>query len=373
MYDIFISHNRLQKPWVREFVKILRNGGFKVFFDEDTVAPGENIIDAIQNGILKSNWVILIITPSSTQSKWVAMEIAMSIYDDPNSSKNKLIPLVLEQTDSISISPWINVLHKIDLTDNKNRNERFKYLLEYLKYPIKPLPSPPVWSQTQLGINSSVQSLQVADIDDIIKWGWDGVRLLDELIKLDYKTMDGLTEVHEGQISQWAPVFMDHPDTWRLIINAPENIIGYWHYVPLFGQEYTLAMNGKLMDSEITTDKVKIFELPGWYNIYFVSICILSQYRRTPAIRLLFDSLISVVTNLASEGVMIKEILANAYTDSGKSLCKSLDMKFLKKHEDHGEIFFAEFNDLLNSSIFQQYESLKKLYLSKSKIGSKLR
>ena len=39
-YDLFLSHNRQQKPWVRELVRFLRSLQFTFFFDEDSIAPG---------------------------------------------------------------------------------------------------------------------------------------------------------------------------------------------------------------------------------------------------------------------------------------------------------------------------------------------
>jgi GNAT superfamily N-acetyltransferase len=186
--------------------------------------------------------------------------------------------------------------------------------------------------------------------------------LLDELIDLDYRTIEGLTQNHEGQTSQWSPVFMDHPDTWRLLITGPGRIVGYWHFVPLFQPEYEIAKQGQLTDSKITADTVRVLELPGWYDIYFVSICVHPPYRRTPRMRALFKAFFDVVTELAREGVFIREVCANAYTGSGDALCKDLGFKFVTNHVDHGKIYSMDFIGLLSLDISKGHQELRQLY-----------
>src|SRR4051812_25531646 len=40
-WDVFVSHNKQQKPWVRQVVDQWRSLGLRVFFDEDSIEPGE--------------------------------------------------------------------------------------------------------------------------------------------------------------------------------------------------------------------------------------------------------------------------------------------------------------------------------------------
>ncbi len=205
----------------------------------------------------------------------------------------------------------------------------------------------------------------IAGIDEVVTWGWDGPRLLDELIRLDYETIDGLTVTHEGHRQQWAPVFMDHPDTWRLLIEGPEKIVGYWHFVPLFDQEFALAMDGKLLDSSITTDKVRFFEIPGAYRIYFVSICVEARLRHTSTVRILFESLYAAVSDLARNGVFIEEVCANAYTPSGEAVCRSFGMNYVKEHIDHGRIFARRVFPFRKDDPFTQSGELARMYSEK--------
>jgi hypothetical protein len=201
--------------------------------------------------------------------------------------------------------------------------------------------------------------LSIADVSDVVAWGWDGEQLLEELISIDYRTMEDLTLDHEGQAKQWAPVFMDHPETWRLLISGPREIVGYWHFVPLFESSYQRARAGQLLDSEITADTVRLFELSGCYDIYWVSICLLPQFRRPHALRMLFASMSDVIRALAEEGIFIREVCTNAYTRSGVSLCLSLGFQHLAEHEDRGRVFVGHADLLFDSQIGRDQDLLE--------------
>jgi hypothetical protein len=213
-------------------------------------------------------------------------------------------------------------------------------------------------------VTPATSALAVATIDDVVRWGWDRTRLLEELIRLDYETTDGLTSAHEGDPHQWGPVFMTHPDTWRLLTTGPESIVGYWHWAPLFPAEYHLAKTGALLDSMITVDTVQYFELPGVYDLYFVQICMLPEHRRPHALQRLFDTVFEVLDGLSQGGVYVREISANAYTAAGEALCKTFGMRRSCPHQEHGSIYVASIGDILQHPVAQRRVALLRHYRS---------
>jgi hypothetical protein len=137
-WDVFVSHNRHQKPWVRALVDQWRSLALKVFFDEDTIEPGEDVVGAIERGIERSRHVVFIITPTSVASPWVAMETAMTIFNDPDARARRLIPVLLEPTPRDRIRPGVRRLNWIDLTDPGTRLDRYHYLLKFLMVTERP-------------------------------------------------------------------------------------------------------------------------------------------------------------------------------------------------------------------------------------------
>lgn len=205
-------------------------------------------------------------------------------------------------------------------------------------------------------------SIRIGDINDVLRKKWTGIELLDQLIRIDHELLEGMTDYQEGNSSQWAPVFMDHPDTWRLLLNDEADIVGYWHFVPLFPDFFAQVKDGLFFDSMITSDHVPHMELPGWYDIYFVVTTILPAYRGATATKALFTSLERVIEQFAEQGTFIRNICANAYTPAGISLCRTLGLKFLKQHSERGEVYFENFDTVLKNSVFRRNRSLLDMY-----------
>lgn len=148
-YDVFVSHNRREKPWVRQFVRHLRSAGLKVFFDEDSIAPGEDVVRALENAVESSRHVAIVLSSASVCSKWVALETAMTLYGDPDASGNILIPILIDPVELSTIRPAVRRLNLVDLTDGVTRDFNYRRLLVYLGVPETTVAETglPEWSQ----------------------------------------------------------------------------------------------------------------------------------------------------------------------------------------------------------------------------------
>lgn len=358
-YNLFLSHNRLQKPWVRELYRFLRDLGFTVFFDEESISPGEDFVLAIERAVEASTTLLLVLSRSSIASKWVAFEIALRIAEDPLNEGKRLIPIFVEPIDPKRLRPSLRRLDRVDLSDATSREREFLSLLRSLGVPEPHRRCITSWPQP-----TGIEPVSEADINSVLAAGWDSHELLRRLISLDYSLFEGLEPRYEGDVDQWAPVFFDHPDTWRLLVTADREIVGYWHFAPLFPEDYNRACRGLLLDSEITADRVQAFELPGVYDVYFVSFGLLPEYRRGNAFAAMFASLEKVLFDLAMNDIYIGRVCANAFTLGGRSLCRSLGMRQIASHSSHGHIYEASAKELLRSTpllsradLTQRYET----------------
>lgn len=357
VYDIFVSHNRRQKPWVRQVVAFLRAKGLRVFFDEDSIEPGEDIIAALEGAIESSGALVLVLSRSSVFSKWVAFETAIRLYEDPGGGLHRLIPVLVEPVDRTLIRPAVRRLDAVDLTDPCTRETEFRHFLRTIGITDVATAQLPPWPEP-----GPVEELHIADLSNVTEWNWSGKQLLETLISIDYEILSELTNEQEGHAAQWVPVFLDHPDTWRLLVTPLNQIVGYWHFVPLFDDDFRCAMNGTLKDGEITTDKVRLFELPGVYPLYIVSFGLLPRYRRTKGYCLLLNSLFDVIRELAKDGIFFDKVCANAFSSSGDSLCKSFGMRYLNPHLDHGKVYTTTMQEVLELDACQRYGELRVLY-----------
>ena len=102
-FDIFLSHNRRQKAWVRSLARRLREMGLRVFFDEDSIEPGEDIVTAIERGLRSSRHIVLILSPEAVNSKWVGLEWCAAVFQDPGASERFVVPVLRQDCDI----PWV--------------------------------------------------------------------------------------------------------------------------------------------------------------------------------------------------------------------------------------------------------------------------
>src|SRR5438270_2648323 len=172
-YDLFLSHNRRQKPWVRQLVAFLRERGLRVFFDEDSIAPGEDVVAALERAIDASDALVLVLSRSSVFSKWVAFETAQQLYVDPSSRLRRLIPVLVEPVDRTLIRPSVRRLDTVDLTDPETREFEFLHFLRSIGLTEVARDSLPPWPEA-----SAADELRVADVDAATSWGWSGIDLL---------------------------------------------------------------------------------------------------------------------------------------------------------------------------------------------------
>ncbi|MBS4027953.1 MAG: hypothetical protein KGZ58_04870 [Ignavibacteriales bacterium] len=192
--------------------------------------------------------------------------------------------------------------------------------------------------------------LFIADLDDIVRWGWDGKKLLRHLIALDYETTDNLNETNEGTPSQWAPVFMSNFDCWKLLAVRDAELVGYWSFFAINADTFELVKQGRLTDNEITIDKVVEIDKPGIFNIYIVIICIKEHYRKK-GFPILLNSFIEKLNELTATNRKINKVCINAFTDEGKVMAKNFGLKYVTEHKEFGQIYFGTFEDMKSSRL----------------------
>lgn len=212
-------------------------------------------------------------------------------------------------------------------------------------------------------------SISVADARIISSWKWDENQLFDKLMDIKNETIDGIKAGYKGHTSRLIHMFRDHPDTWRLLIDEQHNIVGFWHFLPLSKPMFEKCKMGQLVDDQITSDDIRHLNESGLYDIYVVSVCVKSQFRRIPrsfhffdspfdviqelpympVSTLLFDSMFKVFTELAHKKIFIRELCANVFTKSGIETCKRFGLKYIKNHEKYGKIYVGYFPSIIEN------------------------
>jgi tetratricopeptide (TPR) repeat protein len=89
MIGVFLSHSSKDKPFVRDLANALEAGGeIKVWLDEREIDYGQNIVLKIAEG-LDADFVLLILSPDSVDSKWVKEEWTDAYWDQVENQSTK--------------------------------------------------------------------------------------------------------------------------------------------------------------------------------------------------------------------------------------------------------------------------------------------
>jgi len=95
-YDFFLSHNRAENDWTRSLNESLRELGTTTFFDEESIAFGEDIVTAIGEALRGSKHLVFVLSRRSVASPWVALEWTSAIYTDPDAQARRVVPILKE-------------------------------------------------------------------------------------------------------------------------------------------------------------------------------------------------------------------------------------------------------------------------------------
>src|ERR1700719_3113579 len=101
--DIFLSHSSADKSLVRELAADIESQSWNgrpltVWLDEAEIRAGASIPAAINEGLEKSRFIGIIMSPAyfASRSHWTDAEWHAALHGDPDNRTGKLVPLLIE-------------------------------------------------------------------------------------------------------------------------------------------------------------------------------------------------------------------------------------------------------------------------------------
>ena len=138
LFQVFLSYSRIDKEKVRSLYQKLRNDGFNIWFDEESLLPGQKWEDVIDNAIRTVSAVVICLSENSIdKAGYVQKEIklALEVADKQPEGKIFIIPVKLEECrvpERLRSVQWANLfdtngyerLHKVLLQLRSDQTER---------------------------------------------------------------------------------------------------------------------------------------------------------------------------------------------------------------------------------------------------------
>jgi len=207
--------------------------------------------------------------------------------------------------------------------------------------------------------------LAVLTIADLHARGRTTGTIIDDLIGIDYRTLSGAQEQDVGTTNSWEPIVDNNTDGMRFVVDSDSRIIAYWHFLPLNDDAYLKAKSGIMDDGTLTLSDMNIIGPPGDYNMYFMIISVMQQFRGVKVLRLLLDAFVDDLLELARLDIYFPEMCATSFTDEGDALCRTLKMQAVMKHKHRGTVYSLPLKNCPDSLFYR--EELRQRYVERYK------
>ena len=93
---IFLSHSRKDKKFVSDLAERLMLDGFNVWYDDWEIKIGESIVQNISEGISTSDFLIIVLSSNSVESKWVKEELNSATVTNIEKNGVFILPILIE-------------------------------------------------------------------------------------------------------------------------------------------------------------------------------------------------------------------------------------------------------------------------------------
>lgn len=94
LYDVFICHaNEDKESFVRPLAQELLKSHLEVWYDEFSLIVGDSLREAIDKGLAKSRFGIVVLSPNFFRKKWPQRELNGLVAREMNEPMNLILPV----------------------------------------------------------------------------------------------------------------------------------------------------------------------------------------------------------------------------------------------------------------------------------------
>ena len=128
-HDVFISYSHADtEVAVKMKNKIaehaIQDRPISVFLDEETIKPGENMVDKINKGLSNAHFFLLLLSPASIDAEWPTAERDAALLSDPSGRAGRVIPVIVGECEIpplLRIRKWVDLRSDADFDKNMRK------------------------------------------------------------------------------------------------------------------------------------------------------------------------------------------------------------------------------------------------------------
>lgn len=130
-HGIFLSHTSADKSFVRELKTQLEMHGVKdVWLDEAEIQIGDSLTKKIEEGLTRTKYIGVVLSPRSIKSSWVERELQIAINREIGTGEVVVLPLLYEKCE---LPVFLQGKMYADFTSSDSHDENLQKVLRRLK------------------------------------------------------------------------------------------------------------------------------------------------------------------------------------------------------------------------------------------------
>jgi class 3 adenylate cyclase len=127
---VFLSHNQRNREFVEQRIREpLASRGVETWYAEQDIIPGDDYIRRIQDGLLKCDWMLVVVTEHAGASDWVRAEVNTALKDAR--FRGRVLPLRVDETLPSQIGADFGSLQALDVRTSPDPADAiYRFLVE---------------------------------------------------------------------------------------------------------------------------------------------------------------------------------------------------------------------------------------------------
>jgi adenylate cyclase len=119
---VFLSHNHHDREYVETHIREpLANRNVETWYAEHDIIPGDDYIHRIQDGLLKCDWMLVILSVAAAASDWVRAEVNTALKDPR--FRGRVVPVRVDKALSNQVALNFGSLDVLDVSASPNAGE----------------------------------------------------------------------------------------------------------------------------------------------------------------------------------------------------------------------------------------------------------
>jgi len=132
---IFISHSALDGQVAERIANVLKSlPTYNIWYAEWAIAPGESIVEKIEENLSKTDLLLILLSPNSVTSRWVQRELNATLMRQLSGQKVSVVPILIKECE---IPATLKDIKRIDMAGDFQAGviELLEFLRKWHKSP----------------------------------------------------------------------------------------------------------------------------------------------------------------------------------------------------------------------------------------------